>query len=268
MPGNRVSHPRGVMIQTLFASLLAAGDRFVGRADALAEELWGGTRPPGPTMRCRPRSAGCRRLLARAEPDNGAQRLTANFSGYRLSVHWTELDAAVFQHNVDVVRDRPAADLRRDVADLRNALTLWRGPVFGGLLGVTICQTAAAKYEESKMAALGLLYDLELKIGGHARIIPELTELTHHHPLCEQFCSLLMVALYRSGRQIDALDVYRRLKRRLDEDLGIEPSPVLRRYEQAILNHDPRLIASQQRLAPELAGTATPGPQPAERLAG
>lgn len=250
---NRISRPKGAMIQTLFASLLVEGDRFI-RADALAEELWGGAPPAKSDNALQANVSRLRRLLAKAEPGRCVSRLMANVSGYRLGVHWTELDASVFQHKVDDVRSRPSTDLRRDVADLREALALWRGPVFGGLIGGPICQTATAKYEESRTAALELLYDVELKVDGHARIIPELTELVRKHPLREQFCSLLMVALYRSGRQIDALDAYRKLKHQLDEDLGVEPSPVLRRYEQAILNHDPLLMLPRQRVTPELAG--------------
>jgi DNA-binding SARP family transcriptional activator len=86
--------------------------------------------------------------------------------------------------------------------------------------------------------------------GGHAKIIPELTELVNQNPLSEQFCSLLMVALYRAGRQADALELYRQLRQRFAEELGIEPSPVLRQYEVAILNHDPLLT----RIEPEPVG--------------
>ncbi len=255
---NHVFRPRGAMIQTLFASLLAAEDRFV-RADALAEELWGAAPPAKSDNALQAQVSRLRRLLARAEPREREQRLRTNVSGYRFSFHWTELDASLFQHTVGAIRDRSTTDLRRDVADLRDALSLWRGPVFGGLLGGQICQTAAAKYEESKIAALELLFDLELKTDGYSRIIPELTELVRQHPLREQFCSLLMVALYRSGRQIDALDAYRRLRRSLDEDLGVEPSPVLRRYELAILNHDPLLMRPERQVVPDRSGGRSTG---------
>lgn len=242
---DRNLRPKGTMIQTLFASFLAERDQFI-RSDALAEELWGSAPPAKPDNALQAQVSRLRRLLALAEPGKGAQRLTVNSSGYRLSVHWTEFDASIFQHMVDAIRNRPATDQQRDAADLRAALNLWRGPVFGGLIGGSICQTATAKYEESRTSALEHLYKLELAAYGHVRVIPELTELVRKHPLSEGFCSLLMVALYRSGRQTDALDVYRNLRRRLDDDLGIEPSPVLRHYEQAILNHDPVLLVPQQ----------------------
>lgn len=245
--------PQGRMIQTLFACFLAEGDRFV-RVDALTEELWGSTPPAKSDNALQAQVSRLRRLLEQAEPGSGARRLTANSSGYRLSVHWAELDIGVFQRKVDAVQQSPVADPRYRVAEIRKALALWRGPVFGGLIGGPICEIAAAKYEESRTAALEYLYDLELKADGHTRIIPELTELVRKHPLREQFCSLLMVALYRAGRQADALEAYRSLKRRLDEDLGIEPSPTLRHYEHAILNHDPLLMLPRQGTERVLAG--------------
>lgn len=238
---NRNLRPKGAMIQTLLAGFLAERDQFV-RTDDLVEELWGGAPPAKSDNALQAQVSRLRRVLAQAEP-GGAQRLTSNASGYRLSLHWTELDATIFQHKVDSILNQPVTDQRRDTADLRDALSLWRGPVFGGLIGGSICQAATAKYEESRTSALEYLYDLELTADdGHAHVIPELTELVRKHPLRERFCSLLMVALYRSGRQTDALAVYQTLRRRLDEDLGIDPSPVLRRYEQAILNHDPVLL--------------------------
>ena len=228
-------------MQTLVAVFLTAGDRLL-RADALAEELWGWTPPANPENALQAQISRLRRTLAKLEPQRADPRLSTTVSGYRFSVHWSELDATTFMRRVDEIRSRPATDIRKDIAELRKALALWRGPVFGGLVGGNACQSAAAKYEESKTAALELCYDLELKAGGHARVIPELTELVGQNPLQEQFCSLLMVALYRSGRQIDALNVYRRLRQELDENLGVEPSPVLRRFEQAILTHDPLLM--------------------------
>jgi SARP family transcriptional regulator, regulator of embCAB operon len=243
-PGH-IFRPRGTMMQTLLAAFLAASDRLVG-ANALVEELWGGTPPAKSDNALQAQISRLRRDLARLEPERKDSRLATTDSGYHFKVDWTELDAWLFMHTVESIRLRPPTDLRRDVTDLRSALKLWRGPIFGGLTGGPICQTAVRKYEESRIAALEFLYDLQLKAGDHATIVPELTELVAQNPLQEHFCSLLMVALYQSGRQIDALNVYHRIKQRLAEDLGIEPSPVLRRYEAAILNHDPLLVLSDQ----------------------
>ncbi|MFE2102687.1 AfsR/SARP family transcriptional regulator, partial [Streptomyces sp. NPDC059468] len=86
-----------------------------------------------------------------------------------------------------------------------------------------------------------LRFDAELRLGRHAAVLAELTEAHTNHPLRERFCEQLMIALYGSGRQADALDVFRRMRRHLDDELGIQPSPALRRVESAILSHDPAL---------------------------
>lgn len=231
----------GTMKQTLLATLLAAHGRLV-TIGALAEELWGNTPPAKMENALQAQISRIRRLLQRIEPDRNEARLVTNAAGYRLDVSWSELDASSFLHTVDTIRNRPRADLRRDIADLRAAINMWRGPVFGGLVGGPLCQTTAALYNEALKNAQEMLYDLELRVGNHAKIVPELTELLAQNPMGEQFCSLLMVALYRSGRQTDALEVHRQMRKRLAEELGIEPSPVLRRYEKAILDHDPILL--------------------------
>src|SRR5260370_35390539 len=139
---NHVFRPRGAMIQTLFASLLAAEDRFV-RADALAEELWGAAPPAKSDNALQAQVSRLRRLLARAEPREREQRLRTNVSGYRFSFHWTELDASLFQHTVGAIRDRSTTDLRPDVAALRDALSSCRGPGYGGVLRSTDIQSRA-----------------------------------------------------------------------------------------------------------------------------
>jgi DNA-binding SARP family transcriptional activator len=238
---NRVVRPRGPMLQTLLAAFLAAGGKLV-MADVLSEELWGATPPSKADNALQAQISRLRRMLARLEPERAEPRLTTSVCGYQLDVAPDELDAWSFLHTIDEIARRTDSDAARDVADLRAALERWRGPIFGGLTGGPLCQTAVAKWEEARINALDLLYDRELEIGDHARAIPELTELVAQNPLQEEFCRLLMVALYRSGRQTDALEVYRQLRHRLGEDLGIDPSPVLSRYEEAILNHDPSLL--------------------------
>lgn len=235
----------GAMKQTLLAALIAANNRPL-TIDALAEELWGTTPPAKMENALQAQVSRIRRMLNRIEPDRRESRLVTTVSGYRLNVSWTEVDALSFAHTVEVIRERPRTNPRRDISDLRSALALWRGPVFGGSVGGPICQIAAAHYREIRTSALELLYDLELRMDNHARIIPELIEMVAENPTSEQFCSLLMVALYRSGRQTEALDVYRQLRRHLAEELGMEPSPVLRRYEKAILDHDPLLLNYRQ----------------------
>jgi DNA-binding SARP family transcriptional activator len=243
---NHVVRLSGSMQQTLLAALLVSGGTLL-TVDTLMEELWGTTPPAKAGNALHAQVSRLRRSLARLEPDRAESRLTTSAYGYLLSVDSAEVDAWAFVNTVDTIRSQVEAGRAGNgldyVAGLRGALAQWRGPVFGGLAGGPLCQTAAARYWESRNAALSLLYELEIRSGRNAKILPELTELFAQNPSQEQFCMLLMLALYRSGRQIDALNVYRKFRRRLADNLGIEPSPTLREYERAILTHDPILMA-------------------------
>ncbi|MER6127379.1 AfsR/SARP family transcriptional regulator [Streptomyces sp. NPDC001795] len=125
---------------------------------------------------------------------------------------------------------------------MRRALAMWRGPVFGGITGGAMCQTEAARYEDARLRAFEILYDSELALGRHALIIGELSSLVDGSALPrERLCAQLMVALYRCGRQAEALGVYQRVRERMMEAAGCLPSVGLRRCERAILEHDPAL---------------------------
>jgi DNA-binding SARP family transcriptional activator len=263
----------GTMQQTLLAALLVSGGTLL-TVDTLMEELWGTTPPSKVGNALHAQISRLRRNLAGLEPERTESRLCTSASGYLLSVDRSELDAWTFVDTVEKIRSRMEAGLVGSmlayVADIRAALARWRGPVFGGLTGGPLCQTAAAKYSESRIAALSLLYELEIKSGRSVKILPELTELFAQNPSQEQLCMLLMLALYRSGRQIDALSVYRKFRRRLAEGLGIEPTPALQEYERAILAHDPILMTDFPISAQPVvmaAGGHEPGPRYG-RLAG
>lgn len=244
---NRTAAVGGTMLQTLLATLLVSGNKPV-TVEALEQELWGTTPPTKKENALQAQVSRLRRTLARLEPDRTHNRVTTSRAGYQFAVAPTELDVASFLNTVVTVRGRADGSLHEDIDELREALALWRGPVFGGITGDVLCQTAAAKFDEARINALELLYDLELEAGRYADAIPELTQLVAENPLREQFCGLLMVALYRSGRQIDALRVFRRLRHQLGEELGVDPSPILRRYERAILEHDPLLLQESRQL--------------------
>lgn len=237
---NRVLTPNGAILRTLLAAFLVSSNQVL-TVDTLAAELWGTTPPPKMENALHAHISRLRRLLAKLEPDRRDSRLTTNGNGYRFALSWPELDASCFLSTLDAVSRCQLTATQQDVADLRRALARWRGPVFGGLAGGPLCQTAAAKYSEARIAALELLYELELDLGAHNKVKHELTELVAEHPLNEHFRRLLMIALYRSGRQVEALNVYRDVRDRLRGELGVEPSPQLRVCERAILEHDPRV---------------------------
>jgi DNA-binding SARP family transcriptional activator len=237
------------MQQTLLATLLVSGGDLV-TVDSLIAELWGTTPPAKVENALQAQVSRIRRTLAALEPEQESSRVVTSTSGYMFTVDRWELDASIFLDTVDAVHTRMNNGVdeypEKAIAELRAGLSRWRGPVFGGLTGGSICQTAAARYVEARNSGLTLLYDLELRMGGHERILPELAELYSRNPSHEQFCMLLMRALYRSGRQLDALSVYRQCRRNLIEYQGVEPSPALSQYEQAILTHDPKLLQDER----------------------
>jgi SARP family transcriptional regulator, regulator of embCAB operon len=243
----------GDLQRTLIQTLLVNEGQSIS-GESLIEEMWGETAPDNQANALQAHISRLRRKLKALEPDRTTSRLTIHPSGYRLTVHEGELDAAEFTKAVRQAETASATDPTATAALLGNALNLWRGPVFGDFPGGTICQLATARYDEYRMRAMELRFDAELRLGRHATILAELHDAHTNHPLREHFCEQLMIALYRSGRQADALTTYRHMWQHLTDELGIQPSPQLRRIEHAILSHHPNLHtpATTPALAPDL----------------
>src|SRR4029453_13808549 len=147
---------------------------------------------------------------------------------------------AVDRELVDAYRfERLVRKGQGDAEALRHALALWRGPPLAELVSEPFVQAEVARPEELRAAAREELFDVELDLGRHAQLVAELEAFVTEHPLRERPRGQLMLALYRSGRQADALEAYRRARETLVEELGLEPSSELQRLEQAILRHDP-----------------------------
>ncbi|MCH0540968.1 AfsR/SARP family transcriptional regulator [Streptomyces sp. MUM 203J] len=233
----------GDLQRTLIQTLLVSEGQPVS-GEGLVDEMWGETVPDNQANALQAHISRLRRKLRSLEPDRRAPRLTIHPSGYRFALHEGELDAAEFTKAVRQAETTTAVDPAATARLLGEALAMWRGPVFGGFPGGTLCQLASARYQEHRMRAMELRFGAELRLGNHAVILAELHEAHTSHPLREHFCEQLMVALYRSGRQADALQVYRHMWQHLDDELGIEPSPALRRVEHAILSHDPALAGA------------------------
>jgi DNA-binding SARP family transcriptional activator len=242
----------GDLQRTLVQTLLVSEGQPVS-GESLVEEMWGEAVPDNQANALQAHVSRLRRRLRALEPDRAASRVTIHPSGYRLTVGEGELDAAEFVRAVRQAEAAAPEDAERTARLLGEALALWRGPVFGGFPGGTLCQLAGARYEEYRMRAMELRFDAELRLGRHAAVLAELTEAHTNHPLRERFCEQLMIALYCSGRQADALDVFRRMRRHLDVELGIQPSPALRRVEHAILCHDPALAGETRTTLLQLA---------------
>lgn len=245
--GDRLVHFRGGMQGALLMALLAAEGQILSTG-TLVTELWGDNPPDSVENALQAHVSRLRRKLQSIEPDRPTSRLVAQASGYRLLLDGASVDAKVFTDALAAAR--AAARIRpTEVAyRLREALALWQGPAFGGTATGLTAEAAAVRLEESRIAALELLFDVELKLGCHTDIVPELTALVRAEAPNERLCEQLMVALYRCGRQSEALNVYQWMRNRMAEELGIDPSPMLRNHERAILAHDRELRIREDHL--------------------
>jgi DNA-binding SARP family transcriptional activator len=193
----------------------------------------------------------------------GADRVLTKPPGYTLRVDEGELDLDAFERLVLEGRKRLAqGDAAAAAEQLGRALELWRGPPLAEFRAEPFARDAGARLEESHLATVEDRIEAELALGRHDRLIPELEELVRRHPFRERLRGQLMLALYRSGRQADALDLYRRTRETLVEELGIEPGPALQELEQAILRQDRALQVGRPPRGPE----AVSAPEPRRRL--
>lgn len=166
--------------------------------------------------------------------------LQTSAPGYRLNVDRRSLDLAEFERMREEAR---AAPLPQAVELRGQALALWRGPALADVAIEGSDRHAVARLAELRVATQIEQIDAELALGGHAKVIGELESLVAANPYQERLAAQLMLALYRSGRQAEALDVYRALRRLLDKELGLQPSQELRDLEAAILRQDDELAA-------------------------
>lgn len=237
--GQRQVEIPGTLQRSLLATLLVSNCKPVS-IETLVHELWGDTPPPKWDNALQAHVSRLRRRLQVAADEEPA-RLIALSSGYTLLVDENAVDGAVFMNGVKLARAMADRDPVVAASTLRTALSLWRGPALDLVECGPLCRAAAHRYEATRLGGLEMLFDLELQIGRHSDIIPTLAELVESTDLNERFCEQLMVALYRSGRQTEALVTYRRMRKRLDDELGVEPTITFRNHEKAILAHDPAL---------------------------
>jgi predicted ATPase/DNA-binding SARP family transcriptional activator len=257
----------GLRERTLLARLLLAAGQVVS-ADRLADDLWSGDPPPHCMATLRVYISRLRRALGPAAGD-----LLTQPPGYRMVVAPGQLDADRFGRLAAAARDDQAAGRPADaVAKLREALDLWRGAPLSDVSDFAFAQAEVARLEEARLTAAEDLVDARLACGEHAALTSELDGLVATHPLRERLCGQRMLALYRTGRQAEALQAYQELRTRLAGELGIDPSPALHRLQGAILRQDtgldwslsPGEAAAPPAAAPGAAATpaaylATPG---------
>ena len=231
--GRTVPLPQGRR-RLLLAVLLTRANQTVSR-DRLIDALWGESPPPTA-------GASLHNLVSAIRKDLGADALVTHGHGYMLCVAPGALDAERFE---ELSREGTAALARGDpehaAARLRDALQLWRGPPLADLAYHPALAEEAARLEAARMLAVEERIDADLARGRHVDVIAELDALTAQHPLDERLRAQQILALYRAGRQADALAAYRDARERLVDELGIEPGPSLRRLHQAVLAQDAEL---------------------------
>ena len=213
--------------------------------ERLIDELWGEQAPASATKIVQGYVSNLRKAL-------GDELLMTRGHGYALQTEPGQLDGDRFESlAADGRRALHNGDMRTAVARLRGALGLWRGPPLADFAYESFAQPEIARLEELRLTALEECVDAELALGEHARLVAELEALVYEHPLRERFLAQLMLALYRSGRQADALESYRVARARLVEELGLEHSRELQQLEHAILAQDPVLEAPARESARE-----------------
>lgn len=258
LDGSRPVGPVSAMRRRLLAVLLARANRAVS-TDLLAEVLWGPDLPERPGKSLHIHVHRLRHVLDRPE------RLAATPGGYLLHVEPGELDSDEFDDLVaQARRAREAHDLDAATAILRAALDLWRGSPYFDVDDGVVVDVEARRLGELRMIAREELYEAELARGSAREIVPELAEMVAEYPLRERFVGQFMLALYRSGRQARAVTAFRSARRRLVQELGVEPGRELRDLHEAIVAEDGQLLAeSAPATITEPVATAEPaGPEP------
>ena len=215
--------------------------------DRLIDELWGGSPPQSAAKMLQNTVSQLRRAL-------GEGALVTEGHGYALKLAPGAVDVDEFEQAV--AEARTAGDPARASEGLRRALALWRGPALGELASEPFARAEAARLEERRAVAFEERVDADLALGRHEDLVGELEAAIALEPLRERRRAQLMLALYRSGRQAEALGAYRDARRVLVGELGLEPGPELQRLESAILRQDPalELPATAPRAPPSVSG--------------
>jgi peptide/nickel transport system substrate-binding protein len=229
--------------RTLLAVLLLHPNEAVSR-DRLIDAVWGENPPPSAHRSLDTYVSRLRRAL-------GRDRLVRQAGGYVLVVEPGERDVDRFEERLRAARESTAAgDSAAAAAQTRTALALWRGPALADVLYEAFATAEAERLEERRLVALEERIDADLATGDGPELVPELDALVREHPLRERLLGQLMKALYRAGRQAEALAMLQAARHRLADELGLEPGPQLRDLERQILQHDPHLDSEHRSAAP------------------
>ncbi len=206
--------------------------------DRLIDVLWG-ERPP------RTAATSLQNFVSQLRKTLGSDTLVTKAPGYALAIRPEQVDLNRFRDLAS--QGRATEDAAERASRLRTALEIWRGPALADLEFEAFAPAAVAPLEEERIAALEERIEADLETGRHGDVVGELEALVEQHPVRERLRAQLMLALYRSGRQAEALDVYQSARRVLVEQLGIEPSRELQALHGAILRQEAGLHAPGRR---------------------
>jgi DNA-binding SARP family transcriptional activator/ABC-type branched-subunit amino acid transport system substrate-binding protein len=241
--------------RALLVSLLLHANEVVS-LDRLIDELWGETPPPTAAKTLQAQVSRLRRAL-NGDEDPATHMLgplETRGHGYLLKVEPGQVDADRFQGMLEEARrTRAEGKPEKAAEELRRALALWRGPALADFAYEPFAQTEIARLDELQLTALEERLEADLALGRHTELIGELEALVARHPLRERLRGQLMLALYRSDRQAEALHVYQEFRLALAEELGLEPSQGLQRLQRQILEQDPELAGPARKLGPRPA---------------
>lgn len=229
-------------IEVVLTTLLIQSGQIV-TPDQLMEEIWGCNPPRRATAGLHVYISQVRKFLER--PGRVGNPIVTRPPGYMLHKGTDEIDFHLFLNLIEqgraLIRQRRFEEAS---AMLERANVLWRGPVLGDPSGGPILEGFATRMWEARLECLEILVEAQLALGRHREMVGRLYALVAEQPLCEVFYRQLMLALYRSDRQADALEVYRTARRTLNEELGLEPCQALRDLQAAILVADDQLHRS------------------------
>ena len=243
--------------RVVLAYLILEANRVVS-TDRLIDRIWGEEPPEAARAALFAYVSRLRKIL-------GPGRILARPPGYVLVAKQDEIDALRFAALVEEAR-RQSGDREATAALLTQALDLWRGSALSDLAEYDALRPAITRLEELRLGAIEDRVEAEIALGRHREVVAPLETLTGEHPLRERLWSQLILALYRSGRQGDALGAYHRARTTLVEELGIDPSPELRRLERQVLNQDPTLDLPPPRSSAPMVAAAAETPIPPRRL--
>src|SRR5256884_136994 len=240
--------PTAPKVRQVLALLLLRCNGLVQTGEFI-DELWGESPPRSALSTLQTYVYKLRKILV-DEARGGEEMLLTKPSGYILRASREGVDVGWFERRAEEgARFLEDSEPERAAIALAQALSVWRGPALADVSAGELLGAYATRLEESRMRALELRIEADLQLGRHHSIVGELKMLTATHRLHEGLHAKLMLALHRSGRRYEALNVYRQLREVLIEDLGLEPSPALNRIHRALLASDPALDAKPRETA-------------------